>query len=248
MMNEEGKGSPGGESALKPYLGEVKLKKLVSTYQNTKGEVAMKKLTIIQSLALVVATVFTASQAFAVDFTIEADLPASNGATFAVSKVTKNASNQDVFTAFPSTNLDFLTLSLNTDLGVFLPTFAFAIDVGANGAGQPDIQASYTDTANPNGALNNGDGLGGHGTITFLEVVTNPDLTQTSNVINGMSLGEVTAFSPIQETAFADGFLRIFVGMATGDPNLDEGNATPFTALDQPGTYSGTLTLTATFD
>jgi hypothetical protein len=81
-----------------------------------------------------------------------------------------------------------------------------------------------------------------------LEVVTNADLTQTSNVINGMSLTEVNAFGPIQETAFANGFLRVFVGVATGDPTLDEGNANPFTASDQPGTYSGTLILTATFD
>ncbi len=183
-----------------------------------------------------------------VNFSIEADVPASNGATFAVSQV--DPGPPEVFTPMAPgfTALDFGLLSLDTANGIFVPAFFWVVDVGANGAGFPDVAFSYTDTANPNVGLNNGTGLGARGTIAYSEVVTNPDLSQTVNLIRGESLQQTNSSAEINENDYSDGFLRFSVGIATGDPLLQEGNATPFTALDNPGTYSGTLTVTATFD
>ncbi len=206
----------------------------------------MKKLLLAVIAALAGLTLMAMPASAQVDFFIDAEVPAANGATFAVSQVTPGP--PEVFTPVNTFNLDFQTLTLDTVNGIFIPSFFWVVDVGSNGAGFPDVQFAYTDTANPNGGLNNGTGLGGRGTIAYAEVVTNTNGTQTVNLIRGESLDDANTSGGIDETDYANGFLRFSVGIATGDPSLSEGSATPFTAADQPGTYSGTLTVTATFD
>lgn len=181
-------------------------------------------------------------------FFIEAELPASGTATFTVSQVIPGSPETFIQQAPGFDALDFSLLTLDTVNGIFLPSYFWVVDVGADGAGSPDVAFSYADTANPNGGLNNGTGLGGRGTIAYSEVVTNPDLSQTVNLIRGESLQQTNTSAEISETDYADGFLRFSVGIATGDISLQEGTATPFTALDNPGNYTGTLTVTATFD
>ena len=188
----------------------------------------------------------TPIQAQQVPFTVQAQVPAASAATFTVSRVTPG--NPEVFTKVNTTNLDFGQLTLDTENGIFLPAFYWVIDVGSNGAGRPDLQVAYSDTSNPNGNLNNGKGLGGRGTITYAEVVVNPDLTQTVNVIRAESLAQSNTSGGVNENAFANGFLRLAVGLATGELDVEVGNAAPFTTGDNPGNYAGTVTLTTTFD
>jgi hypothetical protein len=200
------------------------------------------------AVVVLAVTVLVAQNVFAQaqPFTVQANVPASSTATFNVSRVVPGT--PEVFTPTATTNLDFGTLAFNTGLGIFLPAHFWVIDVGANGAGSPDIGVTYTDTANPNGALNGTNGLGRRGTIAYSQVVTNPNLSQTVTLIRGESLAQSNTAGGVNETAFAAGFLRVSVGIATGNVSLQEGNATPFTSLDKPGTYSGTVTLSATFD
>ncbi|MBP9854053.1 MAG: hypothetical protein KBD53_04205 [Candidatus Omnitrophica bacterium] len=207
----------------------------------------MKKLflslvAVLAGLSLTVAPVYAQVQFF-----VDAELPASNGATFAVSQVDPGPPEVFTLQAPGFDALDFGLLTLDVDNGIFLPDYYWAIDVGANGAGSPDLAFAYTDTANPNGGLNNGTGLGGRGTIAYMEVLTGSGGAQTVNLIRGEALQQSNTSGGIDETDY-DGFLRFAVGIATGDPLLQEGNAVPFTASDNPGTYSGTLTVTATFD
>lgn len=208
----------------------------------------MKNVTKIWLLAVIVFLV-AAGNVFAqsVPFTIDAEILSSSTATFNVSKVTPPGTSKDDWQAYASTNLDFGTLTLDTDTGIFAPAQYYVIDVGVNGAGNPDIDTLYSDTANPNGAPNDGTGLGRRGTVAYSEVITNLNGTQTVNLIRGESLSQADG-GLVGETQFAAGFLRVSVGIATGDPTLQEGNAVPFTTLDQPGVYSGTLTISATFD
>jgi len=180
-------------------------------------------------------------------FFIEAELPASGTATFAVSRVIPGSPETFIPQAPGFDALDFGLLTLDAVNGIFLPTYFWVVDVGADGAGSPDVAFSYTDTANPNGAVNDGTGLGARGTIAYSEVVTGPG-GQTVNLIRGEALRQANTSGGINENDYSDGFLRFSVGIATGDPLLQEGNATPFTALDNPGNYTGTLTVTATFD
>jgi len=206
----------------------------------------MKKALLIPCLALFGLSMATAAAFAQVEFTISAEIPAANGATFSVSRVFPGP--PEVFVPVDTTDLDFLQLTLNTELGIFLPSFFWVIDIGSNGAGNPDVEFAYTDTANPNGTPNDGTGLGDHGTIAYAKVVTHDDSSQTVNLIRGESLDESTTSPDILETAIDGGFLRVTVGIATGDEALQEGTATPFTAADEAGTYSGILTITATFD
>lgn len=184
-----------------------------------------------------------------VSFFINANLPASNTASFAVSRVLVGPPLTFQPQPAGTVNLNFGTLALDPVNGIFVtsPAHYWVIDVGSNGAGMPDILADYTDTASPNGALNNGEGLGGRANFNYAEIVTNPDLSQTTNDIATVALDDVQSLA-IPETAFSDGFLRMSVGLATGDPAGPTTDATPFTAADQPGAYTGTLTVTATFD
>jgi len=200
------------------------------------------------SVLIALALMLLSSPGFAaVDFFIDAELPSSNSASFNVSKVFVGPPLN--FIPTPTFNLDFGVLSLDDVNGIFVtnPAFYWVIDVGSNGAGMPDVGVSYANTATPPTATHN---LGAHATVNFAEIVTNPGTppTQTTNDITTVALNNVGSLpgGGINETQFSDGFLRISVGIYTGPAPIT--GASPFTALDAPGVYSGTLTLTATFD
>ena len=208
----------------------------------------MRKLALF-IISGVTAVVLAASPAAAqTDFFIDAYIPPADGAVYTVSKVTPGTPDVFEVQAAGFDTLDFGQLDLDAGLGIFLPAYFWVVDVGTNGAGFPDLQFAYVDTFNPNGALNDGSGLGGHGTVAYLEVVDNGNGTQTVNLIRGESLNDANSSGGLDETQYANGFARISFGIATGDPGLEEGNAVPFTPADATGTYSGTFTITASFD
>jgi len=200
----------------------------------------MRKLKLLLLISIGSVFLATAPANAQVDFFIDAEIPLAGNATFSVSKVTPG--NPDVFDPMDTFNLDFGILSLDEVNFIFLPAFFWVIDVGSDGIGFPDLDFVYVDTANPNGALNDGSGLGGHGTVTFSEVDGN-----TVTLIRGQSFQQTDGDS-INDEDHPDGFLRIAIGIATGDPNLEEGDAVPFTQADVNGPYSGTLEITAFFD
>jgi hypothetical protein len=220
----------------------------------------MKKSFVIGLLLSAFVLLTTGGKAFAQkqDFIVRATIPAANGATFVVSKITQTA-NGLTFTPQATTTLDFLTLPFVTkdaqgnSLNIFLAPFFWGIDVASNGAGNPDVQIQYTDAQNPNATAANGRaGLTKKGTLTAFRVqqsVVNGNTVDTPTVIRQGILGAFTgAGQTIQDQIdLKTGFLRIFLGISTGDPAGVAGSE-PFTALDKPGVYSGTLTLTATFD
>ncbi len=214
----------------------------------------------IFSVAL--AVVLASSQAFAQvgNFIIRATISPASGVDFVVSKVTADANgNITSFTTQNTTTLDFATLPFvsksasGATLNIFVPQFFWAVDVGALGAGNPDVQVQYTDQQNPNSTAGNSRaGLLKKGILTSFRVqqttnqqgqtVDNPILLSSNTLSNFVGAGQT-----INETQINGGFLRFFVGISTGAATEPSG-AEPFTALDAPGTYSGTLTLTATFD
>lgn len=196
----------------------------------------MKSKVLASLTGLLVLSVALLGTAHAETFTINANVPASTGASFAVSKVTGGE-----FTPQASNNLNFGELTLFPELGVFLAPFYYAIDVGGTGgAGIPNISVEYTDTGAPTGAVAN---LGDRGTFSYASVVQSGsgDIVTAKD---GMSLSQANGLV-IDSTDLDGGFLRISVGTATGDPVLEEGDAVPFNLGDAPGNYTGTLTLTA---
>lgn len=196
----------------------------------------MKKLLLGLFTGLCVLALANYSSANSEIFTLSAQVPASTGASFGVSKVIGGQ-----FTEHNSNNLSFGELTLNTELGIFLASHFFAIDVGGSaGAGVPDISVQYFDTGSPNEATAN---LGDRGTFSYSSVVQSGG-DDIVTLKDGMSLHQANTLL-IDSDDLDGGFLRIIVGMATGDEALDEGDAVPFNLGDAPGTYTGTLTLTA---
>jgi hypothetical protein len=189
-------------------------------------------------LSAVFAVTATVASAATENFVVSAEIPAATGITFTVFEI---VGGQFPESPNATTDLDF-DLTFNSELGVYFPTSFYAIDVGTSGgAGTPDVQFAYANTNNPNAAAG-GNGLGSKGTIT---VVRAADPETPEVILEQATLSNINGVS-VPFTDIAGGFLRSYVGLASGDPNTDPAGAEPFTNADAPGTYEGVLTITAT--
>lgn len=195
----------------------------------------MKKQASIITLGLAALALVVTSVVNAEVYTIGANVPSSTGASFTVSKVTDG-----VFTPHASNNLSFGELSLDSDNGIFLAPYYFNIDVGGvGGSGIPSIDIQYSDTGSPTGATTD---LGDHGTFSYFSI-TEVEGSEVQTDLDFLSLHEADGLT-ITSTDLGSGFLRIALGVSTGNPPV-EGDAVPFNLGSAPGTYTGTLTLTA---
>ena len=201
----------------------------------------MKKRIFINMTAIFVVFMF-ATQSFALTgtktFTVSASVPAATGIVINASKV-DSTSNQ--FTLLTGTALSFNPMTFNSVNSIYLPGHYFAIDVGsAGGAGIPDVTVTYTEGTNPN---NPGHGLGWKTTATFVKVV---GTTETQLASHGpKKLLKDLSNEQIGFIEVVGGFLRIYVGIIPGGTNVPAGGE-PFTNSDNPGTYEGTLFISAT--
>jgi hypothetical protein len=172
-------------------------------------------------------------------FLVSASVPEATGATIVASRVN---STTGVFSPVAGTNLSFDPLTYDPVNGIYLPNHFFAIDIGAvGGAGAPDVVVNYTEGANPNGA--GGFGLGFHAAATFVRVESDDEIPLTAHGPKKLLIQLSNEHITTAETV--GGFLRIYTGLVTGDETTPEGGI-PFTNADQPGTYNGTLVVTAT--
>jgi hypothetical protein len=204
-----------------------------------------KKALVLGVLALgilLVGVPVMAATTFVGTFPVTADIPPATSVSFVVSQVDVN----NHFTSNGSNNLTF-PVSLDPDLKIYTPAYTFAIDVATSGgAGNPDVLIQYSNNNNPNGT---GPGLDIHGVSTVQKVVgATGDQTVTN--LKSATLGDMNNYN-VLKTALVGGFMRVLVGLSTGNTNpldgpIDPPNVIPFTNGDLSGTYTGTLTLTAT--
>ncbi len=181
-------------------------------------------------------------------FVVSASVPAATSVD--INPFSINSTGTPVFTPVVGLNLSFNPLTFDDTNKIYLPNHFFAIDFAPQGgAGNPDVTATYAEGANPN---NPGHGLGWKSLTTFIKV-TGPSGSQTETPLAGhgntagKKLLKDLSGENILATEFSGGFLRIYLGMVTGNPVLNEPTgAEPFTNADKGGTYDGTLTLTAT--
>lgn len=207
----------------------------------------MKKRILILTMALsLIAGLASVSRAQVSDsksFVVSASVLKATGITIAASKVIA-ATNQ--WSSVVGNAMSFDPMEISDD-GVWLPKHFFAVDVGATGgAGSPSVTMTYTEGVNPNTP---GKGLGWKSTATFVRV-EGPDGDQTEVPL--------TAFGPkkllkdlaglvIPEAQIIGGFLRVYLGIVSGDPAAnDPVGAEPFTNADAAGKYEGTLVISAT--
>ena len=180
-------------------------------------------------------------------FTVSATVPSATGISITVASVN---STTNVFTTLPAgtTALSFDPMSYNTTNNIYLPDHYFALNFGTTGgAGTPDLTITYNEGANPNGATS---GLGYKATATFAKEVTgaNNSTTETLLTAHGPKKrlidlsGEHVAYTEV-----AGGYPRIYLGVWTGSTTApaDPTNGQPFSNADAPGTYTGSLVVTA---
>jgi hypothetical protein len=214
----------------------------------------MKKIGFLV-LMVAILGLFAIGQVSSEDFIIEVDIPQADSANFLVWKLTDG----QPFPANPeaSNTLNFTTTLTQFEGGdsAFLGDNFYALDIfPTGGAGLLNVNVTYADTQNQNGPLNDGSGIGGKGIATVvrapIEIDTqNPaffDEVQLSRTL----LQDVPAIilaSDIEDPLARASFMRMYVGLATGDPAAtppEPAGAVPFNLADQPGIYSGLLTLT----
>lgn len=205
----------------------------------------MKKIALSIVVMLGLTLVFpSANRADVVNFIVSATIPSASGVSIVATEV-DSASNVFGSTV---TALNFDPMTFNSNLGIWLPDHFFAIDVGVTGgSGSADVQVKYTGGAKPNGQVK---GLEFKATATFVKV-TGPENNQVETELGNHGpkklLNNLTSGEQFTGAELIGGFLRTYVGIFPGDDQaIINAGGEPFTNADLPGSYNGTLTITAT--
>jgi hypothetical protein len=209
----------------------------------------MKKL-----LSIAAAGLFLLGQSGLVNaetYTLSATVPSATSVGFTVTRV-DTSTTPNTRSAVSGSALSFGTLHLvtNTDgSSLFLPNNYFVIDVAAvGGAGSTDVTLAYTEGSNPNSP---GHGLGYKSVATLVKVSGSGSSQTEAVTAHGKKklIDFATAAEHVTPAELAGGFLRIYTGIVTKDPAavpLDPATSEVFSLGDKPGTYSGSLVITAT--
>ncbi len=139
------------------------------------------------------------------------------------------------------TTLGFGNLTYDPGLGIWKTAQGFAIDAANNGtAAGLVVKLNYAEGTNPNGA---GHGLGYKVAATLLKLVYSSTGTTVTSL--GVKALKDTNGITVGSTTVAGTWFRVQLGVVT---NTDDGvaNTEVFTSTDKAGTYTGTLTVTAT--
>ncbi len=162
---------------------------------------------------------------------IKAHIPSSQGLSVNVSRISTSTGQWS-----SASQIDFGDLSYNSNLGIFLPDCYYAVDVGVlSNATNWTIQYTADSIDGPNSSK-----LDDHVVVSFVK--------QTNN--QGEQL-EKTVYSKAKSRSFskgdlAGGWLRIYYGIATGDPSTDPAGAKPITTNVPSGYYQGQITISLT--
>lgn len=182
----------------------------------------------------------------ATTFTVRAVVPTATSVNITASTVPAAGGT---FTPVSGTTLAFGTMYFDNVIpsgetvapNIWRAPNYFAIDVANAGAGSPNVTLVYAEGSKPATQVH---GLGWK-TIADFKKVTGAGTKTTDATIAGHSakaLKDVTS-EHILPTDLIGGWLRVYVGIADGATGAP---GEPFTNADQPGTYTGTLTVSAT--
>lgn len=215
----------------------------------------MKKLFLTIAILLGIALVFVPSS-FAqstktVDYDLSVFIPTATSVNIVAVEV-DSASNSFGTTPVTAFNFNPMTFITENSANVWLPDHYYAIDVGVTGgAGSTNITVSYTEGSSPSGQPTNNT-LGYKTTAAFFTITGGPAPADqvttpiTTSVGSKALLIDLIGGVAVTPTMLDGGFFRGLVGVYPGDDatNLPEGKA--FINTDVPGSYTGTVTITAT--
>ena len=181
-------------------------------------------------------------------YQVSATVPLATGISIVVDSV--NSTGTPVFTPVTGTALSFdagAGMTLNATYNILMPAVYYALNIAASGgAGLPDTTLTYTEGTNPNSGSATLGGLGTKATATFAQELGSVETITALGKKRLIDLTGSVGHEPY--TALATGsYLRVYVGVWTGSTTapIDPVNGQPFTYGDAPGSYTGTLTVTA---
>ncbi len=193
-------------------------------------------------LSLILGSLFLFSQAamaVSTTYNVTASVPAGSGVSMAVNTVTGTT-----FTPVSGTTLTYGALQFNTTTKVFLAPNYFTIDVANIGAGSPNTTITYVAGTVPTGATSS---LGSNSSIAFdKEVFTSSSTPPAETLISGPAILANVSGLNIPSASTAGGWLRMYMGICTGNTSTDPSGCTPFKSTDAVGAYKGQLTVSAT--
>jgi hypothetical protein len=203
--------------------------------------------------ALVSLTLFFSSAALAAPIAASTELAIAKDLEVKINRVNANDGSWDAKTVdaleFGALNFKSGTDGNGKQWTLFLPDYYFAIDVSAKKGSLPvngSIQVTYVEGSNPNSP---GHGLGYKATITYCNTyfASKGDLKnkKTTDSVLGKVLIKDGFALPV--SAIKGGWLRLYVGIATLDPNAalpDPSGAEVFSPADKSGDYSGGIVVT----
>ncbi len=179
--------------------------------------------------------------------TVSATIPSATGLQLTVTPV--NASTNTAGTSSTTaTTIPFGTLTFNSTNNIYVPTDYYTVALGTTGgAGTPTVTVTYAEGNNPNNPGTTTNGLGTKATATFLTVNSSTG-AQTVSSLGKQRLIDLTGSAGAMGTPPAGTYEQVDVGIWTGSTTApaDPSNGQPFSNSDVAGTYTGTLTFTAT--
>jgi len=187
-------------------------------------------------VALVASSVCFAQTAEKI-YNLSAEIPDATGVSITASRIVGTTWTP------ASTSLTY-DMNYDTTNEVWLATEYYAVDVApTGGTGNPQTTVTFLQGYNPNGGTAHG--LGVKGAANFVSV-TGPTGSQTETALPAHPK---EIFSTVNETInpseLNGGFLRMYFGINTGDASTPT-NGEVFTNADAPGSYEGTMTVSAT--
>lgn len=190
---------------------------------------------MLKILLVLVMVLVSTSMCFAVTtkvININATVPSQNTMTVTLSKVVGTT-----WTA--ATAADFGILTLDPVNNVYGAGAYYAADVGVS-SNATAWTVTHTRGSIVNNSVTPAQNLDASINVTFMKE-TGATSTQLSKVtfVNSNNVAYTN-------TQLAGGWLRVYYGIATGDPANDAAGALPITLTKAPGAYAGTATITLT--
>ncbi len=213
----------------------------------------MRKLSLALALLLIAATSAHAAGSSTGVFPLQVTIPSATQVNFIVSEVEG--------TTFSSHTGNFLNwdtagagMHYDAPNGVWAGSRYFAIDFSPSDGTNPapgnygTINFTYSGNVVPAGQPI-AKGLNEKATIAASKVMGATGSQTETPVLAARAIG-VGAIPSLSDSDVSGGFLRVYVGLSTGELKSDgspvAANSLPFTNADKGGVYQGTLTITAT--
>lgn len=133
--------------------------------------------------------------------------------------------------------LNFDPLNFDSEFGIYTTEKYYVVELSNFDV----VQISYVETSSPSGAIKE---LGQVAFITLVKAVYQKGSNPKETILSKHALHNLDKI--VNYSLVSGGWLKVYLGLSTGDKDKEPQGVSPFTSLDKPGQYTGTMTITAT--